>query len=88
MTRENRIKKLIYRSWYRGCRETDKILGGYAKDNLHKLSEMELDLFEEILDYADNDIFDWVSGKQPVPEHARQNKIFTEVLNYKPHNNF
>lgn len=73
--RENRIKRLIYRSWYRGCKETDKILGQFAKEYLSRFSDSELDSFEAILEESDSDIFDWMSGKQQLPEKYKSNRV-------------
>jgi len=59
---EIRRKRLLFRSWHRGTRESDLILGRFA--------DAQLDYYEALLDCADADIFDWVSGRiAPPPEH-------------------
>ncbi len=65
--KEKRIKRLLHQSWYRGCKETDIVLGKFAKEYLHTLSNDELDWFEGLLQENDNDIWDWVTGKNPIP---------------------
>ena len=66
--KEKRVKRLIYQSFYRGCKETDIILGKFAKKYLYQLDDSEVDIFEKLLEENDNDIFSWVSGKAPYPD--------------------
>jgi antitoxin CptB len=67
---EIRRKRLLFRSWHRGTRESDLILGRFADAHLAGLDEAQLDRYEALLDCADADIFDWVSGRDtPPPEH-------------------
>jgi antitoxin CptB len=64
-----RRKRLLFRSWHRGTRESDLILGRFADAHLATFDEAELDLYEALLDCADADIFDWVAGRAvPPPE--------------------
>lgn len=74
-----RIKRLQYQSWYRGCKETDRVLGWFAKQHLHELDEAELDVFEAILDESDNDIFAWKGG-EPLPERYQGNTVMQRIL--------
>ena len=67
---EIRRKRLLFRSWHRGTRESDLILGRFADTHLGGFDEAQLDHYEALLDCADADIFDWVSGRTPPPpEH-------------------
>src|SRR6202035_1857627 len=67
---EIRRKRLLFRSWHRGTRESDLILGRFADAHLAGFAEAQLDRYEALLDCADADIFDWVSGRTaPPPEH-------------------
>lgn len=68
MNRDTRLKQIYYRSFYRGCKETDILLGEFAKTELESLSEDELDLYEHLLDEPDWDIFNWLTGKQETPD--------------------
>jgi antitoxin CptB len=59
-----RIRRIRYRSWHRGCKETDVILGNFADKALHSLtSEDELSLYEELLNEQDVDIWNWMTDK-------------------------
>ena len=67
---EIRRKRLSFRSWHRGTRESDLILGRFADAHLAGFDEAQLDRYEALLDCADADIFDWVSGRAELPsEH-------------------
>lgn len=83
-TKEIRIKKLLYQSWYRGCKETDKIVGLFAKKYIHTLTDTELDELENILAENDNDIFDWLSNKKEMPANMRTNSIMQRLQNFIP----
>lgn len=68
--RENRIKRLYYQSWHRGCKETDLLLGRFADDALPDLSDAELDQYEALLAEEDGYIWKWFSHELPLPtEH-------------------
>lgn len=81
-TREIRIKRLLYQSWYRGCKETDGILGHFARAHINDLSDSELDDFEKIMAENDNDIFDWVSGARALPEKYVNNAVMQKILSF------
>lgn len=64
---EPRVKRLLYRSWHRGMRELDMLIGEFAEARLTTMSEAELDLFEQMLDVPDPDMLAWLTGMQQVP---------------------
>lgn len=67
---EIRRKRLLFRSWHRGTRESDLILGRFADEHLAGFDEAQLDRYEALLDCSDPDIFDWVCGRAaPPPEY-------------------
>ena len=66
--RQARVKRLIYRSSYKGMKETDILLGQFAARYLAKLSDDELDMFEALLDAGDPKILAWVQGDEEVPK--------------------
>ena len=81
--RDELIKKLIYQSSNRGCKETDLIIGRFASKNLHKMTDDELQIFAHILSLSDADIYAWYTGKEPVPEQNKST-IMTQILNFDP----
>lgn len=58
-----RRKKLVYRANYRGFKEAELILGGFAKKYVDNFTEDELTIFEDLLTAKDHDIYDWITGK-------------------------
>lgn len=76
------LKKLLYQSCYRGCKETDFIIGNFAKKYLFKLSDTELEDFAEILKLNDADFYDWYVGKKPLPPNLSSN-IMLKMLKFK-----
>ncbi len=65
-----RRRRILVRSWRRGTREMDLIMGGFADANVSDLSEGELDEFERIIELLDLDLYRWINGEAPVPpEH-------------------
>ena len=67
---ETRRKRLLYRSVYRGNKENDVVLGQFARAHIAEFTAAELDQYERLLQAGDNDIYDWVSGRAPVPLDA------------------
>ena len=67
-SRETRLKRLKIRSWRRGIREMDLILGGWSDGMLPALSAAELDLYEALLEENDQDLYGWVTGREVAPE--------------------
>lgn len=66
-TTEIRRKRLRWRSWHRGTREMDLLVGGFADAHIAELGEAQLDQFEELLRSPDPDLYAWIVGHQPPP---------------------
>lgn len=66
-TPETRLRRLSMRSWRRGMKEMDLILGPYADAALAKLDAPALDAYEALLEENDQDLYAWVSGAAPTP---------------------
>ena len=62
-----RLKRLKIRSWRRGIREMDMILGPFCDGCAASLTAAELDLFEAMLGENDQDLYLWVSAQTPPP---------------------
>ena len=69
MPENHDLKRLRYRSWHRGCKETDLILGHFADTGLASLSPALLAIYERLLDEDDANIWDWLVGKTQPPTH-------------------
>jgi antitoxin CptB len=70
-TPADRIKRLRLRSWRRGIREMDLILGRFADAALPGLGATDLDAYEALLVENDHDLYAWIAGRAPVPEGHR-----------------
>jgi antitoxin CptB len=62
-----RRRKLLFRSWHRGMREMDLILGRFADHAMTELDTAELDEFERLMEMPDREVLAWVTGEAPVP---------------------
>lgn len=62
-----RLKRLRMRSWHRGTKEMDLILGPFSDDALDTLPPDDLDAYEALLEENDQDLYQWVSGQRPPP---------------------
>jgi antitoxin CptB len=60
-------RKLRFRSWRRGTKESDLVIGGFADAFLHRLDMDQLSRFEALLDENDQDVLSWVIGMTPPP---------------------
>ena len=74
-TTDNKRKRLIYRSWHRGTREMDLILGTFSDRHVAGFSEEELALYDEILKHSDPDLYNWFTGTEPVPANYMNNVL-------------
>lgn len=62
-----RRKRLLFRSLRRGTKESDLVIGGFAKVYLETMNEAQLDSFESLLERSDPEVLGWVIGQDPVP---------------------
>jgi antitoxin CptB len=62
-----RRRRLRYRAWHRGTKESDLIVGGFVDRNIQGFTEAELDELEAVLELPDVDLADWLSGRRPIP---------------------
>ena len=82
-----RRRKALFRSWHRGTREMDLILGGFADDHIGELSEEEMETYETILDQLDPLLFKWICGEEPVTaEH--DTAVYRKILDHRRHRQF
>ena len=65
----DRIKRLKMRSWRRGTKEMDLVLGPYSDTQLTSLSEAQILVYDALLEENDHDLYGWVAGHIPTPEN-------------------
>jgi antitoxin CptB len=62
-----RRRRLLFRSWHRGIREMDIVYGQFADAQIATLSEPDLEVYEQLLELPDQQVFEWVTGAQELP---------------------
>ncbi len=67
MDRETRRKRLHFRSWHRGTREADMMIGGFFDTHGALWGDAEIEWYENFLEEQDVDIMAWAMGTQAVP---------------------
>ena len=62
-----RRKRLLFRAWRRGVRETDLIVGRFADAYIDKFDTGALDDFERLIEVPNAELYSWVSGEAQAP---------------------
>jgi antitoxin CptB len=66
---DERRRRALFRSWHRGMREMDILYGKFADAEIARLSEGELDQFEQLMDLPDRDVLMFLTGEAETPTH-------------------
>ncbi|WP_430465034.1 succinate dehydrogenase assembly factor 2 [Tabrizicola sp.] len=66
-TAEAQLKRMAMRSWRRGTKEMDLVLGPYADAHLASMDAPTLALYDRLLNENDQDLLPWVLGQTPAP---------------------
>ena len=66
-TAEARLKRMAMRSWRRGTKEMDLVLGPWADAHLAGLGAADLAAYEALLDENDQDLMAWILGQDGAP---------------------
>ena len=76
-THEARIKRMTMRSWRRGIKEMDLILGPYADAYIARMDEDALTLYDALLEENDQDLLAMILGQQEtLPQFS---KLLAEI---------
>lgn len=77
-----RRRKLLFRSWHRGMRELDLVLGTFADAAVDDLTEVEIDQYERLLDIPDTELMGWITGERTIPaEH--KTPLFERIMAFR-----
>jgi antitoxin CptB len=76
-------KRLIFRSWHRGTREIDLLLGKFADAHLPDFTENQIALYDRFLNNSDPDIYNWISRAEPVPP-SEDSEVVQLLLAFYP----
>ncbi len=67
---DTRRRRMIYRAQHRGTYENDLLIGDFVKARIATMSEPELDELEQVMEFPDAELADWLTGRKPIPPHA------------------
>jgi antitoxin CptB len=62
-----RRRKLLFRSWHRGTKEMDLVMGRFVDAVLMDLDDAELSELEGWIDLPDPQLYAWVIGEEDIP---------------------
>lgn len=79
---EKRRKQLLYQSAHRGTKESDLLLGAFARAHLAAFDAAQLERYAALLDESDNELFDWVSGRASPPAE-KQSDVLRLLLSFR-----
>jgi antitoxin CptB len=79
-----RRRRILYRSWHRGMREMDLIMGRFAEEKLNTMSDAELDVFELLIEVPDRDLLAWITEQEPVPANYHSG-VFEALKRFHTH---
>ena len=68
MNKDLLIKQLLYRSAYRGCKETDILLGKFIVGKISEFGDEKLQLYQKFIQEDDALIYDWILNKSDAPD--------------------
>ena len=71
------LRRLRMRSWRRGMREMDLILGAFADSELAPMAPAERAAYAALLDENDQALFAWVTAGEPAP--PRYDSLVTRI---------
>ena len=80
---DDRRKRVIFRSHHTGMMENDLLFGGFADRYIASMSDEDVAWFESLLmNHADNDLYNWVMEKEPVPPNL-DHPVMRRLLEFK-----
>lgn len=77
-----RRKRMIYRSKQRGWLEADILMGSWAVEFVPTLSHAQLDEYETILNEETIDIFNYITGKDALPDRLKDLSLMKDLQAY------
>jgi antitoxin CptB len=77
-----RRKRLLFRSWHRGTKEADLLLGSFAERYLLGFTPEQIDRYETLLGAEDVDLLAWIAGRA-APPTERESDVLRLLLAFK-----
>ena len=72
----------------RGMREIDLLLREFSQNKLNELNKSEIDIFNEILNYDDQRLYDFIFKKEPLDNKMHEKFIETNLKKFNDQGNF
>jgi antitoxin CptB len=79
-----RRRKLLFRAWRRGVRETDLIVGRFADAYIDKFDDGALDDFERLIEVPNNELYAWVVGDGNIPQEF-DTAVLRQLISFHKH---
>ena len=77
-----RCRRITFRSWHRGMREMDLILGRFADDEIATLSEHELAQLEHLIEVPDPDLYAALTGNAALADEFA-GRLFDRIKSFR-----
>ncbi|HMB76574.1 MAG TPA: succinate dehydrogenase assembly factor 2 [Kiloniellaceae bacterium] len=74
-------KRLRFRSWHRGLKELDLLMGSFADAHLGSFDAAQLTQFEKLLELPEPVLYAWLVGRA-APPAGLQNEVLELLLDY------
>tara|TARA_E500000178_G_C16433319_1_gene492587 strand:+ start:214 stop:471 length:258 start_codon:yes stop_codon:yes gene_type:complete len=72
----------------RGMREIDLLLREFSQNKLNELNKSDIDIFNEILNYDDQRLYDFIFKKEPLDNKMHEKFIETNLKKFNDQGNF
>ena len=72
----------------RGMREIDLLLREFSQNKLNELNKRDIDIFNEILNYDDQRLYDFIFKKEPLDNRMHEKFIETNLKKFNDQGNF
>ena len=72
----------------RGMREIDLLLREFSSSSLHKIDQNNLNIFDKVLDYDDQKLFDYIFKNQSLGNKNHEDFIDKYLKKFKSQGNF
>ena len=72
----------------RGMREIDLLLREFSTNKLKELDESDIDIFNEILNYDDQKLYDYIFKKEPLGNKDHEDFIEKNLKKFSDQGNF
>ena len=82
-----KINRILWKC-RRGMREIDLLLREFSQNKLNDLNKSDIDIFNEILNYDDQRLYDFIFKKEPLDNRMHEKFIETNLKKFNEQGNF